>query len=101
MKKSNVTSKHAVYLNMPLARCVCGYSSVHWPEWNGKGPYGEWSRMGRRLISWCFKPSQPQRIISGLRETFIKRYIVERTNKTEMRPEEQAENGELSGELME
>ena len=43
------------------------------------------------LVSWCFKPSQPQRIISGLRETFIKRYIVERTNKAEMRPEEQGE----------
>ena len=34
------------------------------------------------------KPSQPQRIISGLRETFIKRYIVERTNKADIRPEE-------------
>ena len=36
-----------------------------------------------KLVSWCFKPSQPQRIISGLRETFIKRYIVERTNEAE------------------
>ena len=53
------------------------------------------------LVSWCFKPSQPQRIISGLRETFIKRYIVERTNKAEMRPEEQSEKAELSGEFME
>ena len=44
---------------------------------------------GILLVSWCFKPSQPQRIISGLRETFIKRYIVERTNKAEIRPEEQ------------
>ena len=39
----------------------------------------------------CFKPSQPQRIISGLKETFIKRYIVERTNKAEMRPEDYSE----------
>ena len=38
--------------------------------------------------------SQPKRIISGLRETFIKRYIVERTNKAEIRPEEQAEKAE-------
>ena len=30
------------------------------------------------LVSWCFKPSQPQRIISGLKETFIKRYIAVR-----------------------
>ena len=41
-----------------------------------------------------FEPSQPQRIISGLRETFIKRYMVERTNKAELRPEEQIEKAE-------
>ena len=46
------------------------------------------------LVSWCFEPSQPQWIISGLRETFIRRYIVERTNKAEMRPEEQSEKAE-------
>ena len=42
----------------------------------------------------CFKHSQPQRIISGLRETFIQRYIVEMTNKAETRPEEQSEKTE-------
>ena len=36
---------------------------------------------GIQLVSLCFKPSHPQRIKSGLRETFIKRYIVERTSK--------------------
>ena len=46
------------------------------------------------LVSWCFKPSQPQRAISGLKETFIKRYIVERTNKAEISPEEQSEKAE-------
>ena len=46
------------------------------------------------LVSWCFKPSQPQRIISGQKETFIKRHIVERTNKAEIRPEEQSEKAE-------
>ena len=50
------------------------------------------------MVSWCFKPSQPQRIISGLRETFIKRFIVERTNKAEIRPE--GEN-QLPGEFKE
>ena len=30
-------------------------------------------------------------IISGLKEIFIKRHIVERTNKAELRPEEQSE----------
>ena len=43
-----------------------------------------------QFVSWCFKPSQPQRIASGLRETFIKRYLVERTNKAEIKPEEQS-----------
>ena len=47
-----------------------------------------------QLISWRFKPSQPQRIISGLKETFIKRYIAERINKAEIRPEEQSEKAE-------
>ena len=46
------------------------------------------------LVSWCFKPSQLQRITSGLRETFIKRYIVERTSMAEIKPEEQSEKTE-------
>ena len=25
-----------------------------------------------RLVSWCFKPSQPQRVISGLKETYVR-----------------------------
>ena len=45
----------------------------------------------KRLVSWCFKPSQPKKIISGLKETFIERYIAERTNKAERRVEEQSE----------
>ena len=40
-------------------------------------------------------------MISGLKETFIKRYTVERTNKAEIRPEKQNEKTELSGEFME
>ena len=47
-----------------------------------------------KLVSWCFKPSQPQRLISGLKETFLKRYIVERTDEAETRPEEQSEKTE-------
>ena len=31
------------------------------------------------LVNRCFEPSQPLRVISGLKETFIKRYIVETT----------------------
>ena len=50
------------------------------------------------LVSWCFKPSQPRRIISGLKETFIKRYMVERTHKAEIRPDEQSEKAEYCRE---
>ena len=51
-------------------------------------------KISSKLVSWCFKPREPQRIISGVRETFIKRYTVERTNKAEIRPEEQSEKAE-------
>ena len=44
---------------------------------------------------WCFEPSQPQGIISGLKETFIRDIIiVEKTNKAEIRSEEQSEKTE-------
>ena len=43
-------------------------------------------------------PSRPQRILSGLRETFIKRYIVGRINKVQIRPEEQSEHAECCRE---
>ena len=45
----------------------------------------------RSLVNWCFEPSQPLGIVSGLKETMKKRYTVERTNKAEVRPEEQSE----------
>ena len=45
-------------------------------------------------ISWCFEPSQPQRILSGLRETFRKRCIVERTDTAKMTADEQSEKEE-------
>ena len=51
-------------------------------------------------ISWLVCSlvlSQPQRITSGLKETFIKRYVVERTSKTEIRPEEQSEKAKING----
>ena len=49
----------------------------------------------------ALSPVNHKRIISGLREAFVNRYIVERTNKAEIRPEEQREreSGELSGEF--
>ena len=36
----------------------------------------------------------PQGTIAGLGEIFVKRYIVERTNKAEIVPEEQSERSE-------
>ena len=50
------------------------------------------------LVNWYFEPSQPLRITSGLKETFINRYVVERTNKTEIRPKEQSEKTRSSKE---
>ena len=50
------------------------------------------------LVIWCFEPSQSLGIISGLKETFIERHIVERTNKAEIRPEEQSGKTESSRE---
>ena len=35
----------------------------------------------QKVVIWCFTPSQPQRIISGPKETFIKSDIAEGTNK--------------------
>ena len=46
------------------------------------------------MMMMMIKPSQPQRITPGPRETFIIRYIVERANKAELRPEEQSEMAE-------
>ena len=47
-----------------------------------------------KLVNWCFEPSQSLGITSGLKETFMKRYIVERTNKAEKNPEKQSEKME-------
>ena len=55
------------------------------------------SQSPRILVSWCFKPSQPQWIISGLRETVVKKNIVERTSKAEIRPEKESEKAESVG----
>ena len=68
--------------------------AIFWPSPVQKGepsPMPELGRnFGRKLVSWCFKPSQPQMTISGPKETFIKSYIAERTNKAEIRPKAQS-----------
>ena len=45
-----------------------------------------------------FKAQSTTKMITGLRETFMKRYIVERANQAEIKPEEQSEKAESSRE---
>ena len=105
-----IMSAYAMSYRASFAWCVCVYvcvlggdrlppphSSVETSL--GRGNYvprrmHAWSGQEQILVSWCFKPRQPQRITSGLKETFMKRYVVERTNKAEIRPEEQSEKSE-------
>ena len=68
---------------MDRTQTCCYRSLINWPY-----------MIKSKLVNGCFKPSQPQRIISGLRKTFMKRYIVESTNKEELRSEEQSEKAE-------
>ena len=60
------------------------------------------------LVSWCFEPSQsqritsglkPPRIISGLNDIFIQRYIVERTNKAELDKKNRVRTRRLIGRI--
>ena len=51
------------------------------------------------LVNWCFEPSQPLGVISRLKETFIKKYTVERTNKAEVRPKEQSRKRRVFGRI--
>ena len=50
--------------------------------------------MYNKEVNWCFELSQPLGIISGLKETFVKKHMVERTSNAELRPEEQSEKTE-------
>ena len=63
-------------------------------SWDLKSCTDREKNHGCVTVIWCFKTSQPRRIIPGLRETFVNRYIVERTNKAEIRPEKQSEKTE-------
>ena len=51
---------------------------------------------GGERVSWCFEPSQPQRITSGLKTNLglSPSYLAERTNEAEIRLGEQSENTE-------
>ena len=67
-KTSNSVGVGAGSMNYLQQRCTSYYLAVF---------------LGGVIVSWCFKSSQPQRITSGLKETFIKRYIVDWTNKAD------------------
>ena len=66
---------------------------------NGTKNITQLSKHNSCLVSWCFNPSQPQRIISGLRETFVKRYIVEISNKADIRSEEESKKRRVVGRI--
>ena len=46
------------------------------------------------LFNWCFELSQPLWVIPGLKETFIKRHVVDRTNKKQIRSGKRSEKTE-------
>ena len=56
-----------------------------------KSKVGKEQRLISRFVNWCFEPRQPLGIISGLKETFIRKHVVERINKADIRPEDQSE----------
>ena len=60
------------------------YSSSARPEAHDPTCFSSSSEVSKLVSYWCFEPSQ-----SGLTETYIKRYRVERTSEAEIRPEEQ------------
>ena len=92
---------HARYKSLKLIGSWC-LTSVQRQRWPNIRHQVTANNHGEVLVSLCFKPSQPQRITSGLTETFIKRHMVERTNKARDRTgRTEWENGELSGEFME
>ena len=86
-----------------LSCLLLGVVTLHSPgSWQSKARDRDTQRQLVHLVNWCFEPSQPLGIISGLKETFIKRHQVERTKKTEIRLEEQSgKNRDLSGEFTE
>ena len=97
LKSSDVDNVFNVFSMITCNMITADSGSLSMLRWN----YRKHLIKSGQLVSWCFKLSQLQRIISGLRETFIKWYIVERTNKAEIRREEQTEKAELLGEFME
>ena len=55
----------------------------------------------RLLVNWCFEPSPPLGIISRLKETYVMKYRVERTNKAKYNTgRTESEHEDLWGEFM-
>ena len=93
-KNSNLTERLTIKVMVAINDSADGGVDNDDVDDNGDNDDNDEYNIDNEFVSWCFKPSQPQRIISGLKETFRKRYIVERTNKAETRPEEQSEKAE-------
>ena len=67
---------------------------------SGQSHLARLSERGKKSLSyWYFKPTQPQRIISGLRKTFMKRYIVEMTIKAEKDPKKRVGRQRVLGRI--
>ena len=100
-----ITTHNVIHIDYARANLMSAYF-VSWPSDEGAPPANLKTQTQSFLPSaflsdgvvylanWWFQSSQPLGIISGLKENFIKRYIVERTNKAEIRPEEQSEKTE-------
>ena len=84
-------ASHAKHRRPRLPHTLGLFSATRYRKCSNPFSTPQAHRHRRILVSRCFMPSQTQRIISGLRETFIKRYIVERPNVAEIRPKEQNE----------
>ena len=74
-------SKLAQHINTRAVHAHYKHASLH-------------SVLGHGNLVGALSPVGHKGLESGLRETVIKRYVVERTNNAEIRPEEQSEKAE-------
>ena len=69
IKGKDMTEQQAVIVTKILGQCTFSLDS------------DEAKKENCLFLDRCFEPSQPLWIISGLKETFIERHTVEKTNK--------------------
>ena len=91
-----------VYCFVVLFLLIC--SGIRSPPFDRSRVWLCRARSKQKLFSLCFKPSQPQQIISGLKKTFTKIYIYSWKDQWDRMWETgrmEWESGELSGEFKE